>query len=115
MNLPNLRHRWERPLFLFFCALNIMILVAAMFIALQSAEWLQGHAFLAKYNQHLRALATAIALEPIGVTLLRNTRRAKIVGNSIPITAQQFPEVHHLFMQHCTRLGLDPPPELYFS
>lgn len=114
-NTDNLRHPLERPLFVLFATLNVIILIAASFIALQSANWLSTHPILAKYNNHLRALATAIVLGPILVTLLRNSRRAQILSNSVAISPRQLPELHQILVGQCKRIGLDPIPELYFS
>jgi Zn-dependent protease with chaperone function len=40
---------------------------------------------------------------------------AWLKGNSVKVTAQQFPDLHALYMQTCTRLGIDNRPELYLA
>jgi Zn-dependent protease with chaperone function len=34
-------------------------------------------------------------------------------GNSVKVTAQQYPDLHDLYLQTCTRLGIEKRPELY--
>jgi hypothetical protein len=98
-----------------FVLLNVLIVIAAFFVFFEGADWLSTHPLLAKYRTHLKALGTAIILAPVGVTFLRNTRRAHVVGNSIPISPEQLPELYEIYMRQCRRLELNPPPELYFS
>ena len=40
---------------------------------------------------------------------------AWLKGNSVRVTREQFPDLHHLFMQSCQRLGIKHPPELYLA
>jgi hypothetical protein len=111
---PLLRHPLERPLFALYATLNVVIVIAAFGIALQGADWAATHPILAKYHSHIRAIVTAAILGPFGMTLLRNTRHARIRGNSLPISTRQLPQVHEVFLRHCRRLEIDPP-EIYYS
>jgi Zn-dependent protease with chaperone function len=40
---------------------------------------------------------------------------AWLKGNSVKVTAQQFPDLHALYGQTCARLGIDKQPELYLA
>ncbi len=40
---------------------------------------------------------------------------AWLKGNSVKVTAQQFPDLYALYQQCCTRLGMVPQPELYLA
>ncbi len=40
---------------------------------------------------------------------------AWLKGNSVKVTAQQFPELHALYAQTCARLGMQKQPELYLA
>jgi Zn-dependent protease with chaperone function len=40
---------------------------------------------------------------------------AWLKGNSVRVTAQQFPDLHTLYTQTCARLGIDNRPELYLA
>ena len=40
---------------------------------------------------------------------------AWLKGNSVRVTPEQFPDLHHLFSQSCQRLGINRPPELYLA
>ena len=40
---------------------------------------------------------------------------AWLKGNSVRVSAQQFPDLHALFVQSCTRLGITKQPELYLA
>lgn len=109
-----LRHPLERPMFAVYVALNLVILAAALVLALESADWLSAHPILAKYRNHVRAIAIVAVLSPISITFLRNIRHAEVMGNSLRLSSRQLPQLHELFMRQCARLGIEPP-ELYFS
>lgn len=110
-----LRHPWEHPLFIIFAMLNVGVFVLAIWGFWQGAEWISQHPFLERYKNHIRALAIAIAVGPFLVSFLRNARAADRIGNSVPVSPQQLPELHAIFVDHCQRLGLAHIPSLYFS
>jgi hypothetical protein len=54
----------------------------------------------------------------VGIPLLvlnRNRRESSIRGNSIRVSASQFPEVYAVLLDHCRRLGMRDLPELFIS
>jgi Zn-dependent protease with chaperone function len=40
---------------------------------------------------------------------------AWLKGNSVKVSAQQFPDLYELYQQTCTRLGMQPQPQLYLA
>jgi hypothetical protein len=114
-NESRLRHPLERPLFWIFVTLNCACAVIAILVIFKSSNWLATHAFLAKYEIRIRALATAAILGLPAIVFLRNTRHANIRGNSIRISPTQVPALHSILRSQCERLGMDRLPELYFS
>jgi hypothetical protein len=107
-----LRHPAERPLFLAFAVLNVLLMAAAVFIVLSDSNWLRAHPHLAGY---IRVLAIGAVFGIPAIVFLRNTRHALVRGKSIALSPQQLPQIYAILQRHCERLGIDPLPELYVS
>lgn len=110
-----LRHPAERPLFLAFALLNVLLMAAAIFIVLKGSDWLRAHPHFTEYRGLIRVLAIAAVFGVPAIVFLRNTRHALIRGKSIALSPQQLPQIYAILQRHCERLGIDPLPELYFS
>ena len=107
-----LRHPAERPLFLAFAVLNVLLMAAAVFIVLSDSNWLRAHPHLAGY---IRVLAIGAVFGIPAIVFLRNTRHALVRGKSIALSPQQLPQIYAILQRHCERLAIDPLPELYVS
>lgn len=110
-----LRHPLERRLFWVFVVLNFALLSAAVFIVVKGTAWLQEHPHLAHYDDLIRSLALAAVFGVPAMTFLRNTRHALMVGKSIAVSSQQFPQIHAILRKYCESLGMNRLPDLYFS
>jgi hypothetical protein len=110
-----LRHPRERPIFISFVVLNLAILAAAMWITIKGADKLDAYPAVKKYISHVRTVVIAAILAPPVLTLLRNTRHAIVRGRSVRLSQAQIPEIYGVLEGHCRKLGLQSPPELYFS
>jgi hypothetical protein len=98
-----------------FIVLNLVVLALAIWIAIQGGDWLKTHPYLAKYELRIRSLAIAALIGIPASTLLRNTRHARISGDSVRISPKQFPELYDILVRHCDRIGFQPLPELYVT
>jgi hypothetical protein len=107
-----LRHPAERPLFLAFAVLNVLLMAAAVFIVLSDSDWLRAHPHLAGY---IRVLAIGAVFGIPAIVFVRNTRHALVRGKSIALSPQQLPQIYAILQRHCARLAIDPLPELYVS
>ena len=107
-----LRHPAERPLFLAFAVLNVLLMAAAICIVLNGSDWLRAHPVLARY---IRVLAIAAVFGVPAIVFLRNARHALVRGKSIALSPQQLPQIYAILERHCERLGIEPLPELYVS
>ena len=107
-----LRHPAERPLFLAFAVLNVLLMAAAVFLIFRGSGWLRAHPNLAAY---IRVLAIAAVFGVPAIVFLRNARHALVRGKSIALSPQQFPQIYAILQRHCERLAIKPSPELYFS
>ena len=111
----NLRHPAERPVFLAYAVLNVLLMAASIFIVVRGSDWLRVHPRVAHYRGKIRVLAiAAIVTLPLTV-FLRNTRHALDRGKSIAISREQLPEIYTILERHCQKLGIEALPELYFS
>lgn len=88
--------------------------MVALWIATSGTEWLGRHPDLQKRAPHLKAIAIAAIVAVPARAVLRNCRRALVVGGSARVSPTQFPEIYSILAGHCRRLGMDPP-ELYVS
>jgi hypothetical protein len=107
-----LRHPAERPLFLAFAVLNVLLMAAAICIVLNGSDRLRAHSHLAGY---IRVLAIAAVFGVPAIVFLRNGRHALVRGKSITLSPQQFPQIYAILQRHCERLAIHPLPELYVS
>jgi hypothetical protein len=110
-----LRYPAERPLFLAFAVLNVLLMAAAVFIILKGSDWLRAYPRLAEYRGRIRVLAIAAVLGVPAIVFLRNIRHALVRGRSIALSPRQLSQIYAILQRHCERLGIDPLPELYFS
>jgi hypothetical protein len=110
-----LRHPSERPIFLATVALNFILMGLAIALIFYQPGWVVKHVLIDKYISLLRVVAiTAL----IGIPLLvlnRNRRESAIRGNSVGLSEKQFPEVYAILKDHCRRLGMSKPPELFLT
>lgn len=109
-----LRHPWERPVYVLSAVFNILILVAAVLAVAKGPAWLHAHPVLAKRVVQLRAVAIVGLVAVPGVVLLRNTRWAGTLWDSVKLSPQQMPQLHALVVKHCAVFGM-PVPEVYLS
>jgi hypothetical protein len=110
-----LRHPWEIPIFIASVTLNLALIAAAVFIAARGDEWLRSHHVLSKYSSQIRAGAIAAILTVPALALVRNNRLGFIRGNSIRLSQDQFGPVYEILEEHCCKLGMPGPPELYLT
>lgn len=110
-----LRHPAERPLFVAFAVLNLLLMVATIFIVFKGSDWLQAHPHIAKYRGRVRVLALAAVVALPATVFFRNTRHAIIHGKSIALSSRQLPEIYAILQRHCETLQLRNIPELYLS
>lgn len=110
-----LRDPTERPIFLASVACNFLLMGFAITLLFYQPPWLRAHPVLNKEFVFLRALAiTALVGIPL-LVLNRNRREAAIRGNSVRLSDSQFPEVYAVLRDHCRRLGMANPPELFIT
>jgi len=110
-----LRHPAERPLLFAYAVLNVLLMVATIFVVLKGSNWLREHPFLSSYRGRIRVLAIATVFGIPAIVFLRNSRHALVRGKSIALSPQQLPQIHAILQRHCHRLGIGPLPELYVS
>ncbi|HVN70352.1 MAG TPA: hypothetical protein VMU38_11975 [Candidatus Binatia bacterium] len=110
-----LRDPQERPLLVASIALNFLMMAAAIALVVYNPPWLKEHPIVNKELSFLRAIAiTALVGVPL-LVLTRNRREATIRGNSVRLSPRQFPEVYAVLQDHCRRLGMAQPPELFLT
>jgi hypothetical protein len=110
-----LRHPEERPLFVIYAVLNLLLLLAVLFIVIKGSNWLRGHPFLEEYRGRIRTVAIAAVFGIPAIVFLRNTRHALTRGKSIAVSPQQFPQIYAILQRHGQKLNIHPLPELYIS
>lgn len=110
-----LRHPAERPLFLAYAFLNLLLMAASIFIVVKGSEWLTVHPRLAHYRGKIQALAIAAIVALPTTVFIRNSRHALYQGKSIAISPQQLPAIYAILERHCQKLGIETLPELYFT
>jgi len=109
-----LRHPNEKTIFYSSLVVNIGMMVIAILLVMYAHDWLKEHPVLAGFIKHIRAFAIAAVFAPPAIALIRNIRRGFVLGNSLPLSREQIPEIYELLEQHCARLGV-PLPELYLG
>jgi hypothetical protein len=110
-----LRHPAERPLFIAYAVLNVVLIVAPISMIARGSAWLHAHPQLEKYRGRIRVLAIAAVAGVPGTVFLRNTRHAETRGKSIAISPQQLPQLYAILRRHCEKIQMESLPELYFS
>jgi hypothetical protein len=110
-----LRHPLETRIFVLSVVLNVSLLILAIVLATNAAEWVEAHPVIARTVKHISALATGLVLAPFALTFVRNARRSYVRGNSVELSREQMPELHGMLERHCARIGLDPLPGLFLS
>ncbi len=106
----SLRDPLERPVFVASVALNFVLMAFAIALIFYQPAWMKDHPVLGKDLSFLRVLAvTALVGIPL-LVLNRNRRESSIRGNSIRVSASQFPEVYAVLLDHCRRLGMRDLP-----
>jgi hypothetical protein len=115
INESQLRHPWEKTIFIASVVLNLALMVAAIVLVDTAHNWLKDHPILAKNAKQLQALALAAVFAPPAIAFIRNARRGFIRGNSVRLSKDQIPEIYNILESHCERLGMNNVPELYVS
>jgi hypothetical protein len=110
-----LRHPYERVIFAATVVVNLALMAAAIYLTAYGSEWLEAHPRLAKFADGLRAAAIVAILSPPALVVLRNTRRAVVIGSAVPLSRAQLPEIYSSFERFCEAVGLRPAPELYLT
>jgi hypothetical protein len=109
-----LRHPWERRLFVACVVTNIALLVGAVWAIATAPEWLTTHPIMAKPIETLQALATAALLAAPAVILLRRTRWGVTHWNGIRLSPAQIPDLYALLTRQCAVFNMEVPA-LYVS
>jgi hypothetical protein len=120
-----LQHPLERPVFLIYAVLNLLLVIVAIAAIKVSFNWVGTHPLLAKYLEShpvltdfivkFTAVISLAVFAPLAIPLIRNIRRAVIRGNSIRLSREQIPEIYGVLEGHCAKLGMRDTPELYLS
>jgi hypothetical protein len=110
-----LRHPWERRVYAVSVVVNVLLAAASVGVVLLGAEWLSTHPFIAQHIDQIRLLAVAAILALPAAAILRGTRRTTFLGNAVPVSRAQFPELQATLDRHCERLGRANVPELFLA
>jgi hypothetical protein len=110
-----LKHPAEQPLFIGSVVVNFVLMGLAIAFVIHPPGWIKEFPFIGKEITLLRALAISALIGIPGAVLIRNRRRALVAGNSVLLSATQFPEIHAILEAHCKRLGVTKIPELYLT
>ena len=111
----SLRDPLERPGVVASVALNIVLMAFAIALIFYQPAWMKDHPVLPEDLSYLRDLAVTALNQHSLLVLNRNRRESSIRGNSIRVSASQFPEVYAVLLDHCRRLGMRDLPELFIS
>jgi hypothetical protein len=115
-DIARLRHPWERPVWTAAVALNVLLCVAAVTIVIRGGGWfLDRIPILANYQTHIKAIATFAVFTPVLAVFTRNRRFGRVRGDSVQLSAIQFPAVRQKLLELCARVGMRPPPLLFLS
>ena len=110
-----LRDPSERPIFALSVACNFLLMGLAIALLFYQPAWLKSHPLLNKEFVFLRVLAiTALVGIPF-LVLNRNRRESSVRGNSVRLSARQFPEIYAILHDHCRRLRMAKIPELFIT
>ncbi|MEJ2502191.1 MAG: hypothetical protein P8177_02575 [Gemmatimonadota bacterium] len=116
VDLSQLRHPYERPIWVAAVILNVLICVTAVAIVVRGGDLIFGLLpVLASYEGQIRAIAVAAVLAPPALVATRNRRLARVRGGSVKVSPSQFPLLDARYRAHCEKLGVDAPPTLFVS
>jgi hypothetical protein len=110
-----LRHPWERPIFIVSVVVNLAILIAAVIVVSMSPHWLKHHPILSSSIKQMRGLAMAAVFALPAIVVIRNIRRGFIRGNAIRLSAVQMGIVYKALEHQCAKLGMEYVPDLYLA
>lgn len=108
-----LRHPRERRVTTAVAIIDVVLVVAILGLLVLGAEWLTDN-YVGQYKGHAKLLLLAVLSAPLVASYLRSRRRKLAQEESIRVSETQLPEIHHVLLRHCARLGV-PVPELYVS
>jgi hypothetical protein len=96
-------------------AANVFIIAIAFNIVVVGSDWLDGHPFVAKHIDSIRALALAgIVALPV-LPLSRHVSIHVARDGGVRVGESQFPELYAQLLRACRKLDVSPIPELYIS
>src|SRR5262245_46210312 len=88
-----LRHPLERPIFIVYAILNLVIIIIAIGVIRTGFNWVGTHPLLAKFLEahpvltdflvKAAAVISVAIFAPLAIPIIRNVRRAIICGNAI--------------------------------
>src|SRR5436190_4960235 len=110
-----LRHPSEKLVFVASVILNLVLLVTAIVFILFGTEFLEAVPYVGRYTTEIRAIAVGSFAITLTLPFLRNSRLARIRGDSIRLSEDQLPEIFDILKRHCEKLGIDKLPELYIT
>lgn len=103
------------PYFVAAVLLNFLLLGLAIALILRPPAWDLSHPLIGKEVTLLRVLTFSALVGIPGAVLIRNRRRALVIGNSVRLSNTQFPEIYALLVEQCRRIGITEVPELYLT
>jgi hypothetical protein len=110
-----LRCPGERTILWLCIAANALLVALCFAVVLAGADWLAGHAFVAKHADWNRAVAIAAVVTVPLTPLFRRLNLHAARANGVRVGPQQFPELHEALLSASRKLGIAPAPELYVS
>lgn len=110
-----LRHSAELPYFVAAVTLNFLLLGLAIALITHPPAWDRSHPIIGKEIGLLRLLAITATIGIPGAVIIRNRRRALVIGNSVRLSNTQFPEIYAVLEDLCRRIGMHQIPELYLT
>lgn len=110
-----LRHSAELPCFVVAVLFNFLLMALAIALILHPPVWDRTHPIIGKEISLLRLLAFSALVGIPGAVLIRNRRRALVIGSSVRFSDTQFPEIYSLLVEQCRRIGMAELPELYLT
>jgi|KBSSwiStaDraftv2_1062776.scaffolds.fasta_scaffold117115_2 hypothetical protein len=114
--LPSdLRHPYENKVFAASVVVNILVIVFAVSLVIYGGAWLGQIPIVGRFSDEIRAAAVAILTVAVTLPFLRNSRHARVRGNSVRLSEHQLPAIYNLFKSQCEKLGLETMPELYLT
>jgi hypothetical protein len=105
LNESQLRHPWEKTIFVVSVVLNVALMVGAVIMVRTAHDWLKDYPFIAKNTKQIQALAIAAIFALPAIALIRNNRRGFIRGNAVRLSNDQIPEIFNILEGHCKSWG----------